>query len=100
MKITREQIVEMINEAMGSMMDMPMSMPMDMDMGSAMDPHGDVEMHHGGRGGHKGAVSREDCCAAIMCLVECCSCPVTSEAIMRCCDDIMAGHYDRQTDQI
>ena len=43
----------------------------------------------------KGAVSREDCCAAVMCLIECCSCPVTKEALMQCCEDIMAGHFDQ-----
>ena len=45
-------------------------------------------------GGGKGSVSREDCCAAVMCLVECCSCPITKQALMECCEDIMAGDYD------
>ena len=44
--------------------------------------------------GMKGSVSREDCCAAVMCLVECCSCPVTKQALMECCEDIMSGDYD------
>lgn len=43
----------------------------------------------------KGSVSREDCCAAIKCLVECCECPVTKQAILDCCSDIMMGRYDR-----
>ena len=42
----------------------------------------------------KDCVSREDCCAAVMCLIECCSCPVTKMALMECCQDIMAGDYD------
>ena len=42
----------------------------------------------------KSCVSREDCCAAVMCLIECCSCPVTKQALMECCQDIMAGDYD------
>ena len=42
----------------------------------------------------KSCVSREDCCAAVMCLIECCSCPVTKQALMQCCQDIMAGDYD------
>ena len=42
----------------------------------------------------KGSVSREDCCAAIMALVECCSCPMTKQAIMDCCNDLMSGQYD------
>ena len=43
---------------------------------------------------HKGSISREACCAAVMCLIECCSCPVTKQALMECCADIMAGDYD------
>lgn len=90
MKITREQITEMIKEAMGAMGHM------DVPMGSHMDPHMDVEMAHGHGGGfpHKGAVSRADCCAAVMCLVECCSCPVTREMLMACCEDLMSGRHD------
>ena len=42
-----------------------------------------------------GGVSREDCCEAVRCLVECCSCPVTKAALIECCDDILAGDYDR-----
>jgi hypothetical protein len=38
-----------------------------------------------------GGVSKEDCCAAVMCLIECCSCPVTKQALMQCCQDILAG---------
>ena len=45
-------------------------------------------------GGGRGSVSREDCCEAIRCLVECCSCPVTRAAIIECCDEILAGDYD------
>ena len=42
----------------------------------------------------KGGVSREDCCAAIMALVECCSCPMTKQAIIDCCNDLMSGQYE------
>ena len=84
MKITREQIAEMIKEAMGPMMDMPMEM------------HGGDDAHGAGGGFvHKDSVARQDCCAAVMCLVECCSCPVTREKLMACCEDLMAGRYDR-----
>jgi len=41
-------------------------------------------------------VSREDCCAAVICMIECCSCPVTKAALMECCQDIMSGVYDNQ----
>ena len=40
-------------------------------------------------------VSREDCCAAIICLIECCSCPTTRQEIERCCSELLAGKYDR-----
>ena len=59
-------------------------------------------MDHGMDHGHsamkssKRCVSREDCCAAIMCLVECCECPITKRMIMECCEDIMSGAYDGQ----
>ena len=43
---------------------------------------------------NKGSVSREDCCAAIMCLIECCACPITKQAIMECCQEILSGNYD------
>jgi hypothetical protein len=43
---------------------------------------------------HKGNVSREDCCDAVMCLIECCSCPITKKALMECCSDIMMGQHD------
>ena len=42
----------------------------------------------------KGSVSREDCCEAVMCLIECCSCPVTKQALMECCQDILTGRHD------
>ena len=42
----------------------------------------------------KGVCSREDCCAAVMCLIECCSCPITKQALMECCQDILSGDYD------
>ena len=43
----------------------------------------------------KGNVSREDCCAAVMCLIECCECPVTKQELMVCCEDILSGQHDR-----
>ena len=65
------------------------------DMGAAgMEPMGmshSHDMQPAMSSGQMGGVSKEDCCAAIMCLVECCSCPVTKQAIMQCCQDILAG---------
>ena len=46
-----------------------------------------------GRG--QGTVSREDCCEAVKCLIECCSCPITKQALMECCEDILSGAYDK-----
>ena len=74
----------------GGMKPMGMSHPSPMD-GDHMDHgHGQEVMKS-----PKSCVSREDCCAAIMCLVECCECPATKQAIMECCNDILSGHYDR-----
>tara|TARA_Y100001970_G_scaffold289015_1_gene418083 strand:+ start:1369 stop:1632 length:264 start_codon:yes stop_codon:yes gene_type:complete len=81
MKITRKQLNQMIQEAMGMM---PVGIEMDHGHGAdavvaVMD--------------HKGTVSREDCCAAVMCLIECCSCPVTRAKLAACCNEIMSGHH-------
>ena len=78
MQITKKQLREMIQEVMGH--------------GMGMD-HG-----HGGEEvvaviEHKGTVSKADCCAAVMCLIECCSCPVTRAKLAACCNEIMAGHH-------
>ncbi len=61
------------------------------------DDHHSTDMGHGHdvMKSPKNCVSREDCCAAIMCLVECCECPITKQAIMECCQDILSGHHDR-----
>ena len=42
-------------------------------------------------GGHKGQVSREDCCKAVLCLIECCSCPETKQMLRDCCEELLAG---------
>ena len=68
-------------------------MPMDNDMDALLPMHtsdatpmmGSVSL---------GKVSREDCCAAVKCMIECCACPVTKQALMECCEDILAGDYD------
>ena len=56
--------------------------------------HGGMDHSHSMMKSPKNCVSREDCCAAIMCLVECCECPITKQAIMECCQDILSGHFD------
>ena len=102
-KLNKDALRKMILSEM-KMLGMGTLEPMGM-MGAVQDPHGCDEYDDGpemmlGAGdmsahSHKGSVSREDCCAAVMCLVECCSCPVTKAALMECCEDIMAGHYDK-----
>ena len=96
MKITRRQLAEMIDEAMGMMV--PVEMPVDMEMDH--HGHGDDHGHHGADAlvavvEHKGTVSKADCCAAVMCLIECCSCPATRAKLAACCDEIMGGHHSR-----
>ena len=53
--------------------------------------HNPMNMHHGH---NKGSVSKEDCCKAILCLIECCDCPKTQEVLRECCEDILSGHYE------
>tara|TARA_B100000902_G_scaffold303654_1_gene291809 strand:+ start:69 stop:371 length:303 start_codon:yes stop_codon:yes gene_type:complete len=51
----------------------------------------DVEVVvHGGGTGSKGTVSKEDCCKAVLCLIECCEDPETKQLITECCDDILS----------
>ena len=41
-------------------------------------------------GGHKGEVSREDCCKAVLCLIECCECEETKAKLRQVCDELLA----------
>ena len=69
-------------------------MPMDNDMDALLPAHtSDATPMMGGAS--TGGVSREDCCAAVMSLIECCSCEVTKSALLECCQDILSGDYDR-----
>ena len=99
-KVERSDIKRLIlNEMrMLGMADMPiMNTPISQRGYDEFDtaPELDVPSVDGARSEFLQTVSREDCCAAIMCLVECCSCPVTRREIKRCCDEILAGEYDR-----
>ena len=69
-----------------------MDMPMDNDMDALLPMHTSDATPM--MGGATGGVSREDCCAAVKCMIECCACPVTKQALMECCEDILAGDYD------
>jgi len=49
------------------------------------------DFSHGGYqvvGGH-GSVSREACCEAVLCLIECCECPETKARLRQCCEDLL-----------
>ena len=86
MKITREQLMQIIQEEMGARPDMALpAEPPAADHGHSAPPVPDVPFEH------KGAVSKEDCCAAVMCLIECCSCPATRAKLAECCAEIMGG---------
>jgi hypothetical protein len=63
---------------------------------SHMDPNDAFGMgvHTAGHAS-EGSVSRESCCEAVMCMVECCACPVTKAALIECCQAIMSGEYDQ-----
>jgi len=52
--------------------------------------HGAVKVHKS-HSGHKGALSMEDCCKAVLCLIECCDCEITRAKIQQCCDEILAS---------
>ena len=39
----------------------------------------------------KGTVSREDCCAAILCMLECCDCPATRQVLKEACMRALNG---------
>lgn len=57
------------------------------------DDHGDYDYHDAGEEHHHqahGGVSKEDCCKAVLCLIECCSCPETKALLKQCCDDILS----------
>lgn len=85
-KFNREKIRKMILKEFKMMGMASMGSP-------AMEP---MDMTHSHEVDHTaptvtGGVSKEDCCAAVMCLIECCSCPVTKQALMQCCQDILSG---------
>ena len=96
-KINRSKIKKMILQEMKMLGMGPMGvMPLD-SLASHPDHGHDAHMSHGHQSHSavvKGSVSRDACCEAIKCLVECCECPVTKQAILDCCSDILMGRYD------
>ena len=53
------------------------------------DEYDAVPVHDGGS--HKGALSMEDCCKAVLCLIECCDCESTKAKIRQCCEEILGN---------
>ena len=62
--------------------------PLGMSMSHGHHDHGAPEVHHSG---HKSVVSKEDCCKAVLCLIECCECPETKQMIKQVCESILAS---------
>ena len=50
----------------------------------------DHDDHHEHGVHRKGSVSKEDCCKAVLCLIECCDCPETKALLQECCEDILS----------
>ena len=90
-RLRRAIVQEFKMLGMGSPAPMKMKSLSHCDAGS---DHGGVEMHSLGLAS-QGSVSREACCEAVMCMVECCACPVTKAALIECCQAIMSGEYDQ-----
>lgn len=92
-KLNRNQLKKLILKEFKMMGMAPMGavgdVPLGMDTGHHYDDHATApEVHHAG--GHKGGVSKEDCCKAVLCLIECCDCSETQQLIRECCEDILS----------
>ena len=55
------------------------------------EDHLSPKMDHSHSSSHKGALSMEDCCKAVLCLIECCDCQITKQKIQQCCKEILSG---------
>ena len=74
---------------MGAVGDAPLGMSRhgtDHGIGEDYLASAEDQGHHAG-----GTVSKEDCCKAVLCLIECCSCPITKQKLQQCCDEILAS---------
>ena len=93
-KLNRKQIRKMLLRefkmiGMGNMDtigDAPMGMSMHGHSSDYLEPE---PVSHSGAG-HQGSVSKEDCCRAVLCLIECCDCPETKALLKECCEDILS----------
>ena len=95
-KLNRKQIRKMLLRefkmiGMGSMGSIGAPMGMSDHSHDMMSDHefaGEDMVH---AGSHKGGVSKEDCCKAVLCLIECCDCEITKQKIAECCQDILSS---------
>lgn len=60
------------------------------DMHSGHEHDSMSPVSHGSDMHHKAGVTKEDCCKAVLCLIECCDCPETQQLIRECCEDILS----------
>ena len=61
------------------------------DNDSYETPHDDIDHDHSPPASpHESFISKEDCCKAVLSLIECCDCPKTKQLIKECCEDILS----------
>ncbi len=96
-RLNRKQLKKMLLKefkmigmgSMGTLGDAPLGMHghgsdhgMDEDY---LEPQADYGHHSA-----QGSLSPEDCCKAVLCLIECCDCQDTKAKIRQCCEDILS----------
>ena len=96
-KLNRKQLKKLLLKEFKMMGMAPMSTGMighspyhEFDKYDIEEDHIQPHMSHG-HGSHKGALSMEDCCKAVLCLIECCDCESTKQKIRQCCEEILSG---------
>ena len=90
-KLNRKQLKKLLLKEFKMMGLGPMSAVGEMPLGMSRGHNSDhfEPMHHSS--GHNGAVSKEDCCKAVLCLIECCSDHDAKEMLRQCCEEILAS---------
>ena len=89
--LNRKQLRKMLLSEFKMMGMAPMGGGM---LGHSPYMHDDHDDHMGGMQDHHGSsrgVSKEDCCKAVLCLIECCDCPKTKQILRECCEDILSS---------
>ena len=91
-KLNRNQLKRLLLKEFKMMGMAPMGQMMHgsaYDEDDHYDEYDAMPAHDGG--GHKGALSMEDCCKAVLCLIECCDCESTKAKIRQCCEEILGN---------